>query len=290
MKTFAITIIVILVVIFIMPFKVLFTYNGNILHPAPNTTITYAYKSGFISADSADAYYSTNRFGLTIFHSRLSNFDVGVYDATRALTTDHFSDLPGFFGPFIFLNMDSLSQRAIMVSKFFLVQNLNSNNDLNKGLDVLSLINSDDKTSTDFDFTLIPDNTNTRVFIDFSGEGGIQKIDAPIVLENSYPPFEYGTAPKEGYEKEIEILPGESYVARLRDGKHYMTLSYSKTFIQNFYSKDGTATPSCGLPICPIKLRMLIQPQENNNLSFTRAYPLKELNLVTPNFYYHPGY
>jgi hypothetical protein len=75
MKTFAITIIVILVVLFAMPFKVLFTYNGNILHPAPNTTITFAYKTGFISADSTNVFYSTNRFGLTIFHSRLSNFE-----------------------------------------------------------------------------------------------------------------------------------------------------------------------------------------------------------------------
>lgn len=60
----------------------------------------------------------------------------------------------------------------------------------------------------------------------FNGEGGIQAVsrdDTKGSMVSLYFDLEnLLIAPNSGYQKELEIMSGKGYVARLRDGKHYM--------------------------------------------------------------------
>lgn len=116
----------------------------------------------------------------------------------------------------------------------------------NTGMDVLSYLK-------DIDFNVLPENMirdkeNDFTFLSigkitpesgrtgmvgdliyklkFYGEGGIQEVSKDDTkgsavslyfdLENLL------VAPNSGYQKELDIISGKGYVARLRDGKHYM--------------------------------------------------------------------
>ncbi|HRH30638.1 MAG TPA: hypothetical protein PK886_01035 [Candidatus Paceibacterota bacterium] len=60
----------------------------------------------------------------------------------------------------------------------------------------------------------------------FTGDGGVQVI-SEMPSNHTAGEFYFDmenmrVAPNDGYTQELDIIPGKSYVARLRDGKHYM--------------------------------------------------------------------
>lgn len=97
--------------------------------------------------------------------------------------------------------------------------------------------------------------------IRFYGQGGIQQIPRggeehriarPYAIENLV------EAPRSGYTKELVIKSGAQYVAKLRDGKHYMKF---EVFIsKNISGRNHT------------KLSFFIQPEESNNLESVSSY------------------
>jgi hypothetical protein len=92
--------------------------------------------------------------------------------------------------------------------------------------------------------------------IRFFGAGGIQELPTDtfanshlkdFVLENVF------NAPTSGYKKELEIVSGGEYIARLSDGRHYMKLTAS--VLKTINVGDNYA-----------EIEFYIQPQESTNL------------------------
>jgi hypothetical protein len=116
----------------------------------------------------------------------------------------------------------------------------------NTGMDVLSYLQDLDSKvlpenmigEKELDFTFIPigtidSNSNASGKVGdliykmkFNGEGGIQTVSADGTKDDMgslyYDLENLLVAPNSGYQKELEVKSGESYIARLRDGKHYM--------------------------------------------------------------------
>lgn len=93
----------------------------------------------------------------------------------------------------------------------------------------------------ELDFTFIPVgiiDSNSSVSgkvgdliykMQFNGEGGVQAVSADDTKDNAgakyYDLENLLVAPESGYKKELEVKSGKGYVAKLRDGKHYMVFS-----------------------------------------------------------------
>jgi hypothetical protein len=152
-----------------------------------------------------------------------------------------------------------------------------------QGVDVLSRIKLDNPNQenlygkdsvgdADFSFSKIENlgkNSNTDgpylAKITFLGEGGIQQIsnDSAPGHDSSANYFDMENllvAPSNGYQKEINIEPGKSYVAKLRDGIHYMKFH---SFISERF--EGNKEPY----IC---MSAYISPTPGPNINFNFIY------------------
>lgn len=122
----------------------------------------------------------------------------------------------------------------------------------------------------DFEFTVVGNTAVEKTVIGqglatirFYGAGGIQQLpnggarysgsEDPYALENLL------EAPLDGYTQELALASGAQYVARLRDGQHYMKLT---PFI--FKALDGTNY---------IRMTFFIQPEATNNLENLNTMP-----------------
>lgn len=96
---------------------------------------------------------------------------------------------------------------------------------------------------------------NQIAYIRFFGKGGIQQISHdPPTTNNDQRLFDLEnlrTAPSHGYVDAMEIVPGKAYVARLRDGHHYIKFyvrllrkDYSVPYVQFFILANAQASPN----------------------------------------------
>lgn len=144
-------------------------------------------------------------------------------------------------------------------------------------LDLLSILPSEKKgiihytptkildSDIDFDFPVVVNespekNTIGRgsATIRFFGEGGIQELirEDDLLGQIDLRHYSLGNvilAPKEGYSKQMVLKTGGQYIARLRDGQHYMK------FKSEIISKDLK-----GIPYAELIIRL--QPLSNENL------------------------
>lgn len=159
---------------------------------------------------------------------------------------------------------------------------INARSKQNQGIDILSKIEeksgsdfsiagTSQKDNIDFDFPSIINYGKTQntagsyeAKIRFYGEGGIQKItdnreptnDASasyFAMENLL------VAPTDGYQKEMIIRSGESYVAKLRDGEHYF--KFHPFIADSFESKESY--------LC---MTTFVNPDKGLNLNFQFIY------------------
>jgi hypothetical protein len=147
------------------------------------------------------------------------------------------------------------------------------------GMDVLSYLrdlNPDTEPENllgdqelDFSFTTISNselekNVYGRAILrmHFNGEGGVQAISDQAGTGNDAGKLYYDLenlllAPQDGYKQDLDIEAGKSYVARLRDGAHYMKFHV-------FGSKRDGENYAC--------MTAYVQPNESTNLEFNNIY------------------
>lgn len=125
-------------------------------------------------------------------------------------------------------------------------------------------------TDVDFKFTVIG-NTEEAVNavgravleMEFFGNGGVQIIskDSTGSAANAeyYDMENLLEAPIDGYKKTIKIESGKSYVAKLRDGKHYM-----KFHVFGSKNYENNTSYAC--------MTGYLQPLESRNLEFVNVY------------------
>lgn len=254
----------------------------------PNAHIDVTKSNGFLTAGSHTTTYSTY-FGLALIPIPFAN-EVSVVTDQYVLTKSNFY---GFLkiGPLVFVDPSRGLQRPIAVlNQFLLPESKDPINPNQDRFDALSFINSDGKSSGEYDFEIQSIGTNREKII-FAGQGGIQNSNEGILIP-PYESYKYNgeggieeknktqlIAPLEGYQKEMEISCGKNYVARLRDGKHYMKIYYDHP--SNFANNPNP----CNLSHLYINLNMYIQPKETRNMSFTNLtwYFIKDLKFG-PNY------
>lgn len=160
----------------------------------------------------------------------------------------------------------------------------------NEGMDLLAYIkyyNEDIKENTnnsnnDFTFTNLSSEQKFRTdsngqefftygiaHIKFNGEGGVQAISdaSPLSTGGQYyfDMENMRVAPDDGYQKELDILPGKTYIARLRDGEHYLKFHI-------FASKDLDYSYNHGDDIRPgietLCMIMFVSPKVGRSVDF----------------------
>lgn len=130
----------------------------------------------------------------------------------------------------------------------------------------------------DFDFPIISNEAQERnaigrgfAKIRFYGNGGIQQLpggEGSDYAGNRFYPLENLIhAPKDGYVQELMLAPGGQYVARLRDGKHYV--KFTSHLITKYLSGVNFA-----------RLIFYIQPLATDRLeSIDTLYPWKGISV-----------
>jgi len=132
--------------------------------------------------------------------------------------------------------------------------------DINK---IKNLPSNSDISKIDFDFPEVANSETEKnhigkgtATIRFYGEGGVQQLPGGVgkslMTDHNYALDNLFIAPVDGYSKELSLMSGGEYVAKLRDGKHYMKFT-------TFISKDLDG-------INYAEITFYIQPLENNNL------------------------
>lgn len=192
--------------------------------------------ANFATGCGAANIYKTNSFGIIFSKSllpcRISSWKNGYH----VNGYNSFSESKGF----LFSSIE-LRQIKNSVKPFVTYVKLKQN----QGIDMLSAIESKSNTNSvvtdnaqqeniDFSFPSIINvgkMSNTagpyEATIKFYGDGGIQKITDKREPTNDASASYFAMenllmAPKDGYQQELVIKSGESYVAKLRDGDHYI--------------------------------------------------------------------
>lgn len=134
------------------------------------------------------------------------------------------------------------------------------NKDINK---IKNLPSGTEISKVDFDFPEVSNSEAEKnhtgrgtAIIRFYGAGGVQQLsgggEKTLMTDYDYALDNLFLAPANGYSKELSLVSGGEYIAKLRDGKHYMKFT-------TFISKDLDG-------INYAKITFYIQPLENNNL------------------------
>lgn len=173
--------------------------------------------------------------------------------------------LPGLFGVrIISLNKIKNQQPLVKFEYEFPV---------NTRVDVLSYLNNPDSDfkkeppDEEYDFIISPNgggfdikiidgkelkmlDGNPTHSIKFNGEGGIMQISNNDMYSYSFTDIYYEIenlliAPESGYQKEVKLAQGRGYVAKLRDGKHFIVF-YVSAFSGNV-EMTGYIQPKEGL-------------------------------------------
>lgn len=146
---------------------------------------------------------------------------------------------------------------------------------LNPNLDPDGIKNEEE----DYDFIFTEINNEAKdintvgrpiMKIEFSGDGGVQAISADDTNNDSVSQYfdmeNLLEAPTDGYQKSLFIQSGKSYVARLKDGAHYMKFHVfsTKNPERNEEGKEVGVSYAC--------MTGYIQPQETTNLNFVGIY------------------
>ncbi|MBP6883825.1 MAG: hypothetical protein KBC06_01165 [Candidatus Pacebacteria bacterium] len=177
------------------------------------------------------------------------------------------TSLPAFLGlKIIKLNKIKNPQEFIQFTRVFVLEKPNM--DVSPFL--YNLDPNDIKVGKDYDFTFnVIDNEakeanilgRTILEIEFLGQGGVQEISKDSTKNDLraeyYDMQNLLEAPISGYQKKISIEVGKAYVARLKDGAHYMKFHVSGS------KKDGK------LFAC---MTGYIQPRATTNLEFPNIY------------------
>jgi len=183
--------------------------------------------------------------------------------------------VPGIFGfRILFLNKIQDPQAFIHFEREFTLQE--------PGMDVLSYLRDSQPSldpsemignqENDFIFTVIKNEGRKdteyqtigpiQVKIKFFGEGGVQLIsrddDRGNAGSNYYDIENLLEAPVSGYKEELFLESGKSYIARLRDGLHYMKFS--------IFATEDLKRESF---VC---INGYIQPEASKNLEFLDVY------------------
>ena len=99
--------------------------------------------------------------------------------------------------------------------------------------------------------------------IEFFGNGGIQSISKDYTGSDGWAEYydmeNLLEAPIDGYQKNLKIEEGKSYVTRLKDGKHYM-----KFHVFGSKNYENNTSYAC--------MTGYIQPLESRNLEFVDVY------------------
>jgi hypothetical protein len=226
-------IIYIIISIFLQPTIVL---DKSTLKPISGASVNY-YHSG-MQGCSSSSIKSTH--GGLVF-SPLSFFRCQVSikkDGYHLAGANKITTLPGFLGTkIIFMNKITNPQQLVKFKKVF---------SEGEGMDVLSYLKDSQSNfdpekmlgNIDEDFTLKGNK------ITFHEKGGVQEVSHDETGNDGgslfYDLDNVMTAPLDGYKQELEIIPGKSYIARLRDGEHYMLFYMFQHGMTAFVNPEAT--------------------------------------------------
>lgn len=247
MKSKSIIILVIVFLLFVSLFKIVIFVNDDGKISSSGVKI-YVSKQGFDSCwkDQTKEISYTNKFGFALIRPGGRICEVVFIKDNMILAGKNFGSFGGI-NPFILIKSSNFYERPVAltfshtqyeqkVDLLSLISNLNFSNPHKSSIDILA----PDIKNQEYDFTLyqkmvlndnlyptlMPVYTGSRKII-FTENGGIQTLDK-IVNEGDYlfvNGLNIDSVPKDGYNKELEILPGKMYAVRLRDGKHYAVLT-----------------------------------------------------------------
>ncbi len=192
-----------------------------------------------------------------------------------------FKTLPGFLGlRIVKLNEIDNPQEFVVFNRHFTSKKPSMNiatylYNLNPNLDPINF--KDEEEDYDFIFSEIGNEAKDKntigpaiLKIEFSGDGGVQAISADDIGHSAVSQYfdleNLLEAPVDGYQKSLFIESGKSYVARLKDGAHYMKFHVfsSKNIERDEEGKEIGVSYAC--------MTGYIQPEKTTNLNFVGVY------------------
>lgn len=274
MKSKSIIILLVVFLLFISLFKIVIFVNDDGKIDSSGVKI-YVSKQGFDSCwkDQTSEIAHTNRFGFALIRPGGRICEVVFTKDNMIMAGKDFGSFGGI-NPFILIKSSNFYERPIALTSsnigneqkidiLSLIKNTNYSAPHKSQIDILTPEIKNEEydfifyqkmvLNNDFYPTLVSvDNSRKIVFTD---NGGIQILDKTINREDNL--FVNGlnidSVPKDGYQKELEILPGKMYAVRLRDGRHYAIL----TTLYNYQDTWGN-------------IEFLIQPTETNSFKFIK--------------------
>ncbi len=246
--------------LFFLVFRVYFVLNAKTGLPIHGAEVDYEYNSW--AGCNNRATTTTNFLGMAIFfnHSLVHRPFPGCSIRARA-NGFHENGKENMINPLLMLPLRFIVLPPLLKDRPVL-EEVSKTFTKGEGMDVLTyLVNTEPtknfnnlKKETENDF-VISNIQGRNATISFSGEGGVIEVSNEIYNNAdhyAYPLEHMSLAPKNGYQKELIITTGKSYVARLRDGKHHIK------FYNAYHGIDSNE-------IC---IRMYANRSEGRNVDF----------------------